>query len=256
MAVLSWILSLLCVAGCHRSSASPVRGVQVGQNVTLTCNLTSSEDVTWYLLRSGSDQLLPLLTLSFSKLEERVVAHHSANISHMSSGGGGDQETDPITLEIMEVEEQDRGMYFCSARRAGVLWFNRATLLSVDGADGTSATDETGPPCWSVGICVLPAALVLVLVLVLFLGSGKPAVCSCRSGSRAAAPRVTEDDSLHYSSLKPRPPGQRPARLVEKDVTYSAVRVAKTQRDRLTAERRFHCHLPRPGQIVGATQRS
>ncbi|XP_069372704.1 uncharacterized protein [Paralichthys olivaceus] len=232
MAALSWVLSLLCVAGCHRSSASPVLrsvpGVQVGQNVSLTCEPRSSEEVTWYLLPAGSDQLQALLTITLGNLGQQVVVHHSENISHMSSGGG-DEGTDPVTLKITAVEERDGGMYFCSVRCQGFMCFNRGTLLSVDGADGTSATVETSPPCWSLGICVLPASLVLVLllVLVLFLGSGKPAVCSCRSGSRASAPRVTEDDLLHYSCLKhmdqPRPPGQQRARLVRQDVTYSAV---------------------------------
>ncbi|KAF0024126.1 hypothetical protein F2P81_022928 [Scophthalmus maximus] len=81
MDLLSWIVSLLCVAGCRWSSASPVlrldHVVRPGQNVTLACELASDE-VTWYQLRSDR-QMLPLLTVTIDKLNQSIVSFHAVN---------------------------------------------------------------------------------------------------------------------------------------------------------------------------------
>ncbi|XP_074469790.1 uncharacterized protein LOC141754556 [Sebastes fasciatus] len=224
MAGVTRILTLLCVAGCHLTSASPVLRsalvVQAGQNVSLTCNLTSCVDITWYRLHS--DQLLPLLTVTLSKLKEVLVIYQTADgrFSHRGDVTGG-----PGALEIQEVEEEDAGLYFCTSRCDGDVSVNRGIQLVVDGVDGQSAR----LPCWTLGICVLPAVLVLCLVFIvgICLRSGKPAVCCCNPERSSTNQRVTEEVSLHYSSLKhadkPRPSGRGGTGLVENDVTYAAV---------------------------------
>ncbi|XP_068592992.1 uncharacterized protein [Cebidichthys violaceus] len=219
MAGVPRILAFMCVAGCHLSSASPVLRsapvVPAGGNVSLTCNLTCSSEVTWYLLRS--DQLLPLLTVARTKLKKVVINFHTADGYRFNSRG--DPEGGPVHLEIQQVEEKDAGLYFCTGHSEGAVCVNRGIHLVVDGVDGESSRQ----PCWSLGICVLPALLVLCLVFIvgLCLRSGKPAVCCCDPD------RVTEEESLHYSSLKhadkPRPSGRGGTGLVEDDVTYSAV---------------------------------
>ncbi|XP_040908754.1 uncharacterized protein LOC121191600 [Toxotes jaculatrix] len=233
MAGLTWILTFLCVTGCCQSSASPVlrsaRVVQVGQNVTLTCNLTSSAQITWYLLRS--DQLLPLLTVKPGKLGTDTVDFQSANSSHFNTLG--DVERGAVSLEIMEVEEDDAGLYFCTGLCAGLGCVGRGSLLAVNGADGKSARDKMRQPCWGLGICIFTPLFVLISVFSfgLYLCSGKPAVCCCNSGRGESSLRITEDSSLQYSSLrhadKPRPPGQRGLGLVKEDVTYSTVATRK-----------------------------
>ncbi|XP_037650141.1 uncharacterized protein LOC119502922 [Sebastes umbrosus] len=224
MAGVTRILTLLCVAGCHLSSASPVLRsalvVQAGQNVSLTCNLTFCVDITWYRLHS--DQLLPLLTVTLSKLKEVLVIYQTADgrFSHRGNVAGG-----PVALEIQEVEEEDAGLYFCTGHCAGALSVNRGIQLVVDGVDGESAR----LPCWTLGICVLPAVFVLCLVFIvgICLRSGKPTVCCCNPERSSTSQRVTEEVSLHYSSLKhadkPRPSGRGGTGLVENDVTYAAV---------------------------------
>ncbi|XP_078032153.1 uncharacterized protein LOC144467440 isoform X2 [Epinephelus lanceolatus] len=172
MASVTWILTLICVAGCYLSSASPVLRsalvVQAGQNVSLNCNLTSSVEITWYFLRS--DQLLPLLTVKSSKLKAVTVTFHTADVSHVYYMG--DMERGPISLEILEVEEVDAGLYFCTSQVAGAVFVDRGIRLVVNGVDGESARQ----PCWSLGICILPALLVLCLIFIvgfsLFSGSG------------------------------------------------------------------------------------
>ncbi|XP_054461594.1 uncharacterized protein LOC129096923 isoform X2 [Anoplopoma fimbria] len=222
MAGVTWILIFICVAGGHLSSASPVLRstlvVPAGQNVSLTCNLTSSPPITWFLLRS--DQLLPLLTVSETKLKDLTVNFHTADKHRFDNKG------DPVHLEIQQVEEKDAGRYFCTGSCAGAVCVDRGIHLVVDGVDGES----TRLPCWSLGICVLPALLVLCLVFIVGLCccSGKPDVCCCDPERCNTAQRVTEqDESLHYSNLKhadkPRPSGRGGTGLVEDNVTYSAV---------------------------------
>ncbi|XP_044028514.1 uncharacterized protein LOC122864860 isoform X2 [Siniperca chuatsi] len=191
MAGVTWILTVLCVAGCYLSSASPVlRSARVGQNVSLTCNLTSSSEITWYRLRS--EQLLPLLTVKSSKVGEDTVDFHTANNSRVNNNG--DLERGLVGLEILEVEEEDGGLYFCTGRCAGAVCVNRGIHVAVD---------------------------------------GKPAVCCCNSLRSNTSRRVTEDASLHYSSLKhadkPRPSGRGGTGLVKEEVTYSSVTSCKNQ---------------------------
>nr|XP_020443224.1 uncharacterized protein LOC109952473 isoform X2 [Monopterus albus] len=189
MAGLTPMLTFLCVAGCHLCSASPVlhsaQVVQAGQNVSLTCNLTSSMEVTWYLLRS--DKLLPLLTVSSGKIGGDEVMFHTADSRFKSSGA---LERGPVSLEILGVEEQDAGLYFCIWRCPGYSCVNRGIYLMMN---------------------------------------GKPAVCCCKSWRRGSSARVTEEVALHYSSLrhadKPRPSGRGGIRLVEEDVIYSTVTI-------------------------------
>ncbi|XP_044028513.1 uncharacterized protein LOC122864860 isoform X1 [Siniperca chuatsi] len=228
MAGVTWILTVLCVAGCYLSSASPVlRSARVGQNVSLTCNLTSSSEITWYRLRS--EQLLPLLTVKSSKVGEDTVDFHTANNSRVNNNG--DLERGLVGLEILEVEEEDGGLYFCTGRCAGAVCVNRGIHVAVDGVDRESARQ----PCWCLGICVLPALLALCLVFIVgfYLCSGKPAVCCCNSLRSNTSRRVTEDASLHYSSLKhadkPRPSGRGGTGLVKEEVTYSSVTSCKNQ---------------------------
>ncbi|MEQ2249350.1 hypothetical protein ILYODFUR_028281 [Ilyodon furcidens] len=60
---------------------------------------------------------------------------------------------------------------------------------------------------------------------------GKQCHCCCNPGSQHSTLSVTEEDSLHYSSLrhpdKPRPSVRTGPRLVEDLVTYSTVNTRK-----------------------------
>ncbi|XP_039676702.1 uncharacterized protein LOC120571701 isoform X2 [Perca fluviatilis] len=91
-------------------------------------------------------------------------------------------------LDILEVGERDAGLYFCIGRCSGAVCLNRGINLVVD---------------------------------------GKPAVCCCNPMRSNTRQSVTEEVSLHYSSLKHadkhRPSGRGGTGLVEEDVTYSAV---------------------------------
>ncbi|XP_043995298.1 uncharacterized protein LOC122844150 isoform X2 [Gambusia affinis] len=231
MAGLFWIFMFLSVAGCHQSSPSHVPHdplvVVRGQNVSLTCNITSSSDITWYLL--SSDRLLPLLSVSESKLKNKkdIINPYSSRIAWT-----GDLSSGLIRLEIQAVEEQDAGLYFCSGLCEAKVCVSRGIPLKLNGVDGDAAGRKTRQPCWSLGICVLPGLLGLCsfLMIGLYLCSGKLGLCCCNP-RRQHSLRITEDDSLHYSSLrhpdKSRPSVKSRPRLAEDLVTYSTVTTRK-----------------------------
>ncbi len=104
--------------------------VQAGQNISLTCNLTSVTDITWYLLRS--DQLLPLLTVILGKFGEDTVNVHTADRRINSMGA---LESGPVALEILEVKESDAGLYFCLGRCAEAVCVNTGIHLAVNGKE-------------------------------------------------------------------------------------------------------------------------
>lgn len=99
----------------------------MGGNASLTCNLTSSTEITWYLLRS--DQLLPLLTVRQSKLGGHSVAGDAAHMSRLNAEG----DVGNVSLEIVQVEKEDAGLYFCTGRCAGAVCVNRGINLTVTG---------------------------------------------------------------------------------------------------------------------------
>lgn len=86
-------------------------------------------DITWYILHS--DQLLPLLSVTQSKVGRDTADFYTADASRMESAGsleGGD-----VSLKILEVEEVDAGLYFCSGHCAGAVSVNGGVRLTVDG---------------------------------------------------------------------------------------------------------------------------
>ncbi|XP_076023682.1 uncharacterized protein LOC143013862 isoform X3 [Genypterus blacodes] len=100
-----------CVAGRYLCAASPaLLEVQEGANVSLTCNLTCSSQVTWY--RLSSEQLLPLLTARTSRTSpgSLIVDSHDADemyVRRLLPHG-------PVSLEILDVEQRHAGTYFCA----------------------------------------------------------------------------------------------------------------------------------------------
>lgn len=120
-------------AGGHLSPASPVLRsalvVPAGQNAMLPCNLTSCSDLTWYLLRS--DHLLPLLTVTSTKLGGDTVTFYTADEGRFNRQGG--LESGGVSLEIQEVQQEDAGLYFCSCRCKGAVCVDRGIHLALDG---------------------------------------------------------------------------------------------------------------------------
>ncbi|KAM9738197.1 uncharacterized protein ACNS7B_013622 [Menidia menidia] len=230
MAAVPWILSFLCAAGWQLSSPSPVfhlaKVVPVGQNVTLHCNLTPSIEITWYHLHT--DLLLPLITVRSSELKGGDAASfHTEKKNRVS--WTLDRESRRVSLEIVALEEDDSGMYFCAEQDGSRVQFSRGIHLRVNGVGGQFTDDRKGQPCWNLGICVVPALLAFCFAIVIgfYQCSGKPVLNCCDPEQRDASLKVAEEESLHYSSLrhpdKSRPFGRQGSPLAGESVTYSTV---------------------------------
>ncbi|KAJ0055309.1 hypothetical protein NL108_014202 [Boleophthalmus pectinirostris] len=214
-----WILLLICVAFGGRSSACPPQSLVVrsGSDVSLSCNLSSSEYQTWF--RLDSDRILPLFSVRPARLGEQDVRedHHT----HRAVGSEGNLEVG-VSLEIRSVTQDDSGVYICSSKDQGQIRYNTAVHLTV-----TDPGDSPLPPhsesCWDPGFCLLPgviSAALLFTTLLLCYCKGRCSGCCCGSD-------IAEDGALHYSSLKhlnvPRPFGRADVRLVQEDVIYDTV---------------------------------
>ncbi|XP_015259956.1 PREDICTED: uncharacterized protein LOC107104474 [Cyprinodon variegatus] len=220
-------------AGCHQSplssSSHSTLVVHRGQNVSLTCNLTSDSEVTWYRLLS--DQLLPLLRVSCSRIIKEIIDYN--NESHSRIKWTGNLESGLIRLDIQAVEEEDAGLYFCSGLSKAKVCVGRGIHLKINGGKEDPAGGKLHQPCWSLGICVLPGlfSLCSFLLIGLYLCSGKAGHCCCNPEKQNPTLRATEEDSLQYSSLrhpdKPRPPTKTAPRMVENFVIYSTVNTRK-----------------------------
>lgn len=120
-------------AGCPQSSSSHVPQsslvVHRGQNVSLPCNITSSSEITWYLLHS--DQLLPLLRVVKAKIGGKYVIDYSINTSRITVTGN--LKSGLVRLEIQAVEEEDSGLYFCSGVCEAKVHVSRGIHLKFDG---------------------------------------------------------------------------------------------------------------------------
>ena len=100
-----------------------------GQNVSLTCNLTSCLHVTWYVLRP--DQLLPLLEVMSSQFVEDTVNFYMVDDGRITNTGA--LATGAVGLEILEVEEKDAGLYFCIGNCRGRLIVDGGVQLALHG---------------------------------------------------------------------------------------------------------------------------
>ncbi|CAN9503600.1 unnamed protein product [Ophioblennius macclurei] len=149
MLKLMWTISLFYAAGCQELLVA-----HPGQNVSLTCNLTSGHEVLWFRLQSNQ-LLLPLLTVIKTKVDGDTVNVLEAD---QRLSAGGHIESGMVSLDIQEVQQEDAGLYYCMKRNTGDQWSFEALQLTVHGAIGPP--DVVKQPCWTTGLCMLPAAIV------------------------------------------------------------------------------------------------
>ncbi|XP_075900191.1 uncharacterized protein LOC142900052 [Nelusetta ayraudi] len=231
MAAVNWMLRALCAFALHLSlpsSASsllnrPLVAATVGQNVSLPCNLTSCNEVTWFTVRD--DSVLPLLTARESRLSGGdTVERHSLGADRVHPVGTQELQQH---LRLLRVEEADAGLYFCSGRCGGAIQVGPGVSLLVGGGQPDNQL------CFSVTYCLLPPSIVLLLSAIVwsYLCAAKPISCWRRCCSVGGDQRldVSEEASLQYSSLKLRPlaPPARGLAGGQVTVTYAAVKLPR-----------------------------
>lgn len=106
-----------------------VAATAVGQNVSLPCNLTTCNQVTWFKVHDHS--VLPLLTARRSHLPGGdSVERHSLGADRTRRAGVQDLQQQ---LLLLRVEEADTGLYFCSGMCGGALQVGPGVSLLVGG---------------------------------------------------------------------------------------------------------------------------
>lgn len=66
-----------------------------------------------------SDSLLPLLTVRSSKVDTKTVDRHNREAERFSAVG--ELEDGGVSLKILQAEEGDSGLYFCSESCGGAV---------------------------------------------------------------------------------------------------------------------------------------
>ncbi|XP_034017018.1 uncharacterized protein LOC117502116 [Thalassophryne amazonica] len=239
MAKPKWILTFLCVTVQQLVKALPALHsaleVQVRQNISLVCNLSSSStEITWYRLQL--DQLLPVVTKTRGKMGDVTTINHGEDEGRFSIS----TDSGFVSLEILQVQEVDAGLYFCSGPCEGITCFKRGIHLTVGDVWVEPDKNQSNHTCLTLWICVL-AVVVLMGFLGFFLCSGKPFVCCYRPVGGDSWSKVTENAALQYSSVKctekPRPSVQCAPRLAEDvpdRVIYSSVASNRNQMDHMS----------------------
>lgn len=85
--------------------------VQHEENVTLSCNVNSSNVVAWY--RLSSEKMMLLISASRGKFKKNnFIIEHNKDVSHFELKEVN--RTESPSLKIIRVGEADIGLYYCA----------------------------------------------------------------------------------------------------------------------------------------------
>ncbi|CAL8396203.1 unnamed protein product [Gadus morhua 'NCC'] len=164
-------LHLACVAVCLLLTASTLGA---GKNFSVPCGLADPvQEITWFHLHG--ERVTPLLSLSLTRMNQTSIETY-----HPRAVSTGDLRDQPPSLNLIEVNRSDAGLYFCVGRKPQLSVTSRVLRLSVE--------EPEWPPCWILWAVLLPASTLLnFLVLigcciwtgVCVQGEGGLCVCLC-----------------------------------------------------------------------------
>ncbi|KAJ8377890.1 hypothetical protein AAFF_G00250410 [Aldrovandia affinis] len=228
-------LLMCCGSGPNELYASSeLQMVRPGDNVTLPCNLTLNQQISWY--RQLSDAMIPLTTTVRNNLENKTItSYHVAESDHFIPKEDG--RTKSVSLRVIGVGDSDHGLYYCVEWDGGRFFSEKqlgwhSQYFTSDGFTYTHFCKDSGPErlhlsCWTL-LAMVPAAFAMAT-----------AVCICglwhrkeALGRSICSNCVSDNDSkkevnLNYASLhltrKPRPPQQRETPHLSGDIIYAAV---------------------------------
>ncbi|CAL8366002.1 unnamed protein product [Arctogadus glacialis] len=201
-------LHLACVAVCLLLTGSTL---VAGKNFSVPCDLADAvQEITWFHLHG--ERVTPLLSLSLNRMNRTSIETY-----HPRAVFTGDLRDQPPSLNLIEVNRSDAGLYFCVGRERQLSVTSRVLRLSVE--------EPEWPPCWILRAVLLPASALLnfLVLIACCIWTGKRCCC-CRG--------KTEAGLVDYASIKhahrPRPSAQQGPGLVKENIQtgiiYAAVR--------------------------------
>ncbi|KAI1889974.1 hypothetical protein AGOR_G00168430 [Albula goreensis] len=101
------------------------KGIKLGDNVTLGCNISYEIETTW--LRHTTDQLPTVLMVNSPIKTDLTVFSKNTLSNRFTSVPNAENET--TELRISNVIESDLALYYCVGRLQGILQFGKGTRL-------------------------------------------------------------------------------------------------------------------------------
>lgn len=111
------------------SASGLLQGAAAGQNVSLACNLTACREVTWFVVRDDTVQILLTVRKSHRPGVD-TVERHSLGAERAQLVGALELHR---LLQLLRVEEADSGLYFCSGACGGAHRVGPGVSLLVGG---------------------------------------------------------------------------------------------------------------------------
>ncbi|XP_066526052.1 uncharacterized protein [Hoplias malabaricus] len=205
-----------------QNTSVEVRYVHPRENITLPCNITAENELSWFHQSSEEMKMKMLIKADRGKLKKEFSILYNVDESHFD----GTESNGSVSLVIYGVTETDLGLYHCGGRGLGpLLQFENAIRLRFTGA-------PCSPGCADLelyrNIIIYLSCVCLVSVLLTM-------ACSCLYFSRVQAKNCHEastgdsnekEGELYNSNIRYRGVGvsteENPAYTVD-NVIYSGI---------------------------------
>ncbi|XP_049329171.1 uncharacterized protein LOC111189069 [Astyanax mexicanus] len=123
-------------------SSTQTRTVRLGENITMSCNITEKHEVSWYRLNSRLEELT--LLIHGEKTRTRKSLPFSYNTDEKRFILTANSEITEARLTVREVQPDDLGFYFCGTKADFYqMYFARPIRLQLK--DQKSKQDQTSP---------------------------------------------------------------------------------------------------------------
>ncbi|XP_036419165.1 uncharacterized protein LOC118802848 [Colossoma macropomum] len=219
-------------------TSSDLRSVHPGENITLHCDITANDEISWY--HQSSEKMKLLISARKDKLNKSFFLSCNVDERHYDT-------TENISLVIIGVDETDLGLYYCGGRNgSNTTYFGKAIRLNFadDGIPEFDIPVNVAERSRLSAGCGLPGIMIIILMCVCMFcvlmniicicvfcirTQGKSTSCSCRSDTRD----TTEEEDLQCMSLRheaePSASTARTSAPALDSVTYAKVSVRASQ---------------------------
>ncbi|XP_066525982.1 uncharacterized protein [Hoplias malabaricus] len=188
-----------------QSTSGNLRYVHPGENITLPCNITMVQDISWFHQSPEDMEIKTLISAERGKLDNTFSLNFNVDESHFE---GIENKNSSLSLSIISVNESDAGLYYCGGRSKTIHFqFGNSIRLSFTdnriGQNISSNTEDTpvSPDlelCRIVMLILSCACLVSVMINIIcwwrmcFRERGISDVHICSSNTHSSHPAEKE----------------------------------------------------------------